>query len=379
MKPSPIYPVKMFAVLILMLFPTALVIKGQALLKNTSPASATPFIESNGNLAFGNGNFGIGISPDSVRLHVRTTGSFSGQPLFKTELWNTYTGEVASIKNLVRINSKNYGIYQTNFTAGALLNYFQDQVKSGNILFGNGAVNTTIFSLDSNVTRLDVNFNPGNPSPAKLTPLSVYASSIRVRSNLVTDNFQMINGAGAYKVLTSDSAGNASWQSTFGQSLVPWTINQSMDIVSNSGCHNVGIGTTNPTQNLEISHSDIQGGISIDQLSRDPIGSEIVFKKDSRPQFAIGHNFNEDRSCFFLWSHLEERTELFMDLNNGMMGIGTEWPNARLDVSGDFKATAVGIGTDPPSDTSSYKLFVEGGIKARKVKVTIDNFPDYCF
>jgi hypothetical protein len=48
-------------------------------------------------------------------------------------------------------------------------------------------------------------------------------------------------------------------------------------------------------------------------------------------------------------------------------------------VNGDFKATAIGIGINPPSSTDSYKLFVDGGIAAREVKVTIQNFPDYVF
>ena len=42
-------------------------------------------------------------------------------------------------------------------------------------------------------------------------------------------------------------------------------------------------------------------------------------------------------------------------------------------------APAVGIGIDPPPASSSYKLWVDGGIAAREVKVTIQNFPDYVF
>lgn len=62
-----------------------------------------------------------------------------------------------------------------------------------------------------------------------------------------------------------------------------------------------------------------------------------------------------------------------------MTGIGTEWPNAKLEVNGSLMATYVGIGRVPPEPPNGYRLFVEGGIAAREVKVTIGPFPDYCF
>jgi hypothetical protein len=63
-----------------------------------------------------------------------------------------------------------------------------------------------------------------------------------------------------------------------------------------------------------------------------------------------------------------------------MTGINTEWPNATLDVNGSLKADHVGIGTDAPAAIdSTWKLFVEGGIKAREILVTVDPFADYVF
>ena len=74
------------------------------------------------------------------------------------------------------------------------------------------------------------------------------------------------------------------------------------------------------------------------------------------------------------------RTALFINSANNNTGIDTEWPNAKLDVNGDLHvADRIGIGCDAPED-KLYKLFVEGGIAARDVKVTTHNpFPDYIF
>jgi hypothetical protein len=313
---------------------------------------------------------------------VYSDSGFTAQPLFKTEVWNSSFGKLASIQTLVIKLNQRYGIYQTHEqgTTG-LLNYFQDPVKMGNVSIGNGSYNTGVISLDPNVTSLDFKFNPGNPPIDPVTPFSINVLGVRVKSNLITDNFKMISGAGSNKVLTSDASGNASWTNPPSGVIAPWSILNN-NIISNLDCRYVGIGTEKPTQILDIYHSDPKGGIAIDQLLNDSTtGSGILFKKNSVPQFAMGHGYVENRSSFFLWSHMDGdgKTELYMDLSNGMTGIGTEWPRAKLEVAGDFKATSIGIGTDPPVSDSRYRLFVEGGIKARSVKVTISAFADYVF
>jgi hypothetical protein len=65
--------------------------------------------------------------------------------------------------------------------------------------------------------------------------------------------------------------------------------------------------------------------------------------------------------------------------SSGRVGIKTKTPGRDLDVNGSARVNFLGIGTNPPPDTSSYKLFVEGGIKARSVKVTTSAFADYVF
>ena len=211
---------------------------------------------------------------------------------------------------------------------------------------------------------------------------------VRVQENLVTDRFKMTNGAGTGKVLVSDADGNAGWVNPGTMiSSGPWSITDSLhDIVSNKNCHFVGIGTNKPNHILDICHSEPRGGISMNQLLEDSTnGSAISFDKNSKPQFSMGHGYFDNRSSFFIWSALdtlenkEGKMELFMDIHNGMTGLGTAWPNAQLEVAGDMIVQSrVGINCTPPKD-DLYKLFFDGGIMARDIKVTINTFRDYCF
>lgn len=141
----------------------------------------------------------------------------------------------------------------------------------------------------------------------------------------------------------------------------------------------IGINTKTPTQALEVCHRDSTGGINLNQLDTSLKKSEIKFSIAGIGKWSMGHCLSASRpNSFFIWNQNRQATELFI-ADNGMTGIGTEWPAAKLEVNGNFKATAIGIGTNPPSSSSSFKLYVEGGIKAREVKVTISAFADYVF
>lgn len=375
----------MFVVAILMIFSSTKVIIAQASYLQVGTA-VSPYINGDGNLLVGNG-FTSSYTTYS-KLHVKSTSGFTSQSLFGTEVW-CFGSPAGSILNLVRIGYQNYGIYQTSLTSSNLLNYFQDPVKMGTVTIG-GSGNTGAVNLDRAVTSLDFKFNPGLPPSDAVTPLSINVLGIRVKSNLVTDHFQMKTGAGSNKILISDDTGNAYWINPPNGGVVPWLVTDNNDIVSNRELNHVGIGTTEPKYILDISHSDPRGGISMNQILDDNTnGSAIMFNKNSVPQFSMGHGYFNERSSFFIWSALDTidipdnkgggKMELFMDIRNGMTGLGTEWPNAKLEVAGDMIVkTKLGIGCIPPDD-NLYKLFVEGGIMARDIKVTINTFRDYCF
>ena len=63
----------------------------------------------------------------------------------------------------------------------------------------------------------------------------------------------------------------------------------------------------------------------------------------------------------------------------GNIGMGTTTPQHKLDVIGKgYFSSSVGIGTAQLGDPN-YKLFVETGIRTRKIKVDQANWPDYVF
>jgi hypothetical protein len=127
---------------------------------------------------------------------------------------------------------------------------------------------------------------------------------------------------------------------------------------------NVGIGTTIPSQKLEIAHddNDPNGGIAINRQSSSNFSkSEIKFNQNGTEKWAIGNDIqNNGTQDFFIWDHTATARRLTID------------PNGKV---------FIGNGTYPCTSCTStlYMLYVEGGIATRDVKVTANAFPDYVF
>jgi len=149
------------------------------------------------------------------------------------------------------------------------------------------------------------------------------------------------------------SAGNYNTRLDF-QTTSASTLSTKMTIL-NTG--NVGIGTTTPSQKLEISHSDATGGIALNQTGTNA-KSEIKFNKNGTELWALGNDFNNDGTqTFFIWNQSSGSAPLYIN-SNGQVGIG---------------------GQIPPTTFNGYILYVNSGIVARDVKVTAGTFPDYVF
>ena len=124
----------------------------------------TPFIESNGNLTFGDGNLimgsgslilpsgklGIGVSAPSSPLHLRTT-SFPAFPnaLFRTEFFNVGTPEVY-LEGFTNVSGQNYALYQSSTTTG-ILNSFKDPVVFGNMQINGLGTDQELFLTGTNI------------------------------------------------------------------------------------------------------------------------------------------------------------------------------------------------------------------------------------
>lgn len=120
----------------------------------------------------------------------------------------------------------------------------------------------------------------------------------------------------------------------------------------------VGINTNSPSQRLEIYHSDATGGINLNRASGTSSKSEIKFSKAGNELYAIGNDIdNNGNQTFFIWDHVNSIAPLLIN-QKGKVGIG---------------------GVVPPVSDSIYRLYVDGGICTRDVKVTAGTFPDYVF
>jgi hypothetical protein len=292
---------------------------------------------------------------------------------------NVYSSmtQLGTVKFCYSENGQNYGIHQATSSNTSLLNYFDDNVKVGKATLDAGKQSDPGIITDPYVTNFKFTMNP-NSGPAQ-NPLTITGEGITVSSKVVSDELQLLTGAGNSKILMSDEYGNGNWTDPSQFNDNDWLFNHNGDIYTTA--RRVGIGTDSPTQKLEICHSDTFGGVVINQVSKDTSinTNEIRFERSGTEKFALGYWVSSGRPSFFIWNHINQRTALFIRGDNNKVGIDTEWPKAKLHVNGDMSITdKLGIGCLPPTD-DLYKLFVEGGIEARDIKVTVLDYPDYCF
>lgn len=212
-------------------------------------------------------------------------------------------------------------------------------------------------------------------TPLTLSPIGAVVSGI-----LMTREFIMTDSPGEGKVLVSDEDGKGTWTELAIPTVEYWFDN-GKDIYTDF--RRVGIRTSEPRGKLEINQDEASKySIILNKTSWDTgtMSNVIRFDSSGTERWAIGHSYrNESLNKFSIWNHYRFKTAFFINGMNGNVGIETEWPAAKLDVNGSFKALSAGIGCNPPSTSSWWKLYVDGGIMARELKVTISNFPDYVF
>ena len=120
----------------------------------------------------------------------------------------------------------------------------------------------------------------------------------------------------------------------------------------------VGIGQLSPAQQFEVTHSDASGGMVLRNGLSGNAHSEIRFYQGATQRWGLGCDLNSDGGQdFFLWDHQASAIRLLVNSQG-----------------------RVGIGTEPPTGTSAYRLFVADGMVTRDVRVTqATNWPDYVF
>ncbi len=133
-------------------------------------------------------------------------------------------------------------------------------------------------------------------------------------------------GEGIGKVLTSDAAGNATWQ-TLATGSSPWTTTGTDISTTNTG--NVGIGTSTPGTKLTVKYN----------------GQRFSQESDNGN---VEAGFYVDDNAAYVQTHTN--TDLYFATNNGLrqmtlqkltgnLGIGTATPTEKLEVDGKTKTT----------------------------------------
>ncbi len=220
--------------------------------------------------------------------------------------------------------------------------YGWGNASGGNMRIDNFYVNGTI--LPDGPLSLDyINNRVGVDVSTTLTEKLEVNGKVKATGLILTTN------PGANKILTSDASGNASWQTPGGSS--PWLITGN-DLYYSVG--NIGIGTSSsPSEKLEVAGNIKANGLII------PGGT-------SGQVLTVGANGvagwqNPTSGGSSLWNTSSANSNIYNN-NTGFVAIGT------------LPAAYNG-------SSNEYKLYVEKGIRTRKLKVdpSTTPWPDYVF
>lgn len=120
----------------------------------------------------------------------------------------------------------------------------------------------------------------------------------------------------------------------------------------------VAIGGVAPVHQFEVHTAMERSGITLNNTRTDANAhTEIRFMKNGDGRWALGCDMEANGGQdFFIWDQPATMK--------------------RLVINGQGK---VGIGVDPPINSSIYNLYVANGIATRDVKVTSGTWPDYVF
>ena len=244
-----------------------------------------------------NGNVGIGTTSPTAKLHV---SSDSGGAL--SEVAHFVGGGSTNDKSQISVGGN---------TSSALVSFGFRNTGSGFGYIAN-ASDTEIITIDGGNERVGI----GTTSPSeKLHVVGYVKSSI----GLKVGNYTILNESG-----DETSLSNTAYYPMFFK-----TNNSTRMTISNAG--NVGIGTTSPSQKLEVS-----GNVKLDGDNR-----HIYFGGNNT---FIGERSNSTELELRGGGNSTAQT-VYID-NTGQIGVGTSNPSYKLDVNGSAQFNT-NTGTTP--------------------------------
>jgi hypothetical protein len=336
----------------------------------------------------GGGNVGIGTTSPTALFHTVASGvmnaAYSGNILSNIATSSTASItkaglEVISTGTWNGSGAKNIGLYVSSVSGAATGNNYDAIFNGGGIVgIGTLAPNAGFLHINNAASiSATIHFTNSTTGSTSTDGVNVGAQGtmmlFETRETKVDGSafeFRNVDGETLFRINSLAEVGvNTSTHGSKFQVKGSGSTNSTSSLnIMNSGSNsllfvrddgNVGIGTTTPSQKLEIYHNDATGGIVINRGAGTSSKSEIKFSKTGHEKWAIGNDFfNNGENTFFIWDQTDS-IHSFAALLIDNMG-------------------RVGLGYTPPAN-GTYRLYVQGGIVALDVKVTAGTFPDYVF
>jgi hypothetical protein len=199
--------------------------------------------------------------------------------------------------------------------------------RSG-IIFATSGSST--YSATSEVMRITEGGNVGIGTTSPTSKLSIQNAG---SSDSILMNFAMTNGSNAATFRTDDNVIFGIHSQNSGDIYIKDTSDNVLFYGKNGG--NVGIGTTNPSALLHLSSTSPL--LKLTNTSAGAGAGSIQFYSGSTQIWNLGTHTDND---LYLYNNTTATYNVWVDNNNGNVGIGTSSPGYKLDVSGIINAVS---------------------------------------
>ena len=250
---------------------------------------------------------------------------------------NTFIGFESGLYNTVGSSNIVIGSGQ-NLSAPAA----SAELNIGGVLFGNLADKTLVVSTGTASNIYAQIWRNGNG----VIVSSVSSTGVVMASRFVGDGSGLTGLAGSGDVYRASTQTFTGQNTFYGNTYFPGS-----GIWNASG--NVGIGTGNPTQKLEVKSTSTHLGLEINSPSA--YSGSLRFSDSGSAKWLISSRNTYDTPNYRLGFYVNGVDEKMTLLNSGNVGIGVTNPTAKLEVNGDSKFSSA-------TSTSTFSGWVDIGL-----------------